>query len=179
MSIPSDVPQTPLPCNVRGQTLGGELIQELAEPARSHHVDNVLDAARTVAIWQGNGSLAEKHRWILNPFHQHISPKKVAIAYTFFRERCTHVALTASTLPLNAAVRHARLAGWGCYLTEIFEAGWRIATRSSWKCDMQSAVGREHRKFVFVVPSALRAKAGPRVAQYKNLLLPWVPRHPP
>ncbi|VDO92821.1 unnamed protein product [Heligmosomoides polygyrus] len=66
MPILPGVPQTPLPCYVGGQTLAGELIQELAEPARSHHVEIVLEAARIVAIWQGNGSLAEKHRWILD-----------------------------------------------------------------------------------------------------------------
>ncbi|WKX98818.1 hypothetical protein Q1695_014030 [Nippostrongylus brasiliensis] len=57
--LPS-VPQMPIQCNVSGTITAGELIPDLPEPALSHRVECVLEAARCLAIWQGVGTRAEK-----------------------------------------------------------------------------------------------------------------------
>ena len=141
-------------CSCSAVITAGELIADLPQPAHSHRVECVLEGARVIAIWQGCGTLAEKVAWILDPFHRRVTPKSVALSYAFFRSRCLHVSVMAGAVPPDGIMRHPEISGWSCDITQIFEAGWRIATRISWKT-AQSAVGREHRKMLILVPECL------------------------
>lgn len=156
LPIMPGVPQTPLQCCISSTLTAGELIPELPEPALSHHVETVIEAARCIAIWQGVGTRAEKVKWITDPDHRRITPKSVALAYAFFKSRCVHVAVMSSVVPKNGIMRHAHIPGWGGDITHIFESAWRIASNLSWEA-AKGAVGKEHRKVVVVVPQSLRA----------------------
>lgn len=47
-------------CDVGSGVMAGNLIPTLPQPVYDHRVENVLEAARVIAIWQGYGSLAKK-----------------------------------------------------------------------------------------------------------------------
>ncbi|VDP16094.1 unnamed protein product [Heligmosomoides polygyrus] len=152
------VPSMNLPeCNVGSSVVAGDLIPTLPQPAYDHRVENVLEAARVIAIWQGCGSLAEKIRWILDPQQKRITPKSVGLAYAFFRARCMHVAIMASTVPKDGILRHARLTGWQCDTVHILELGWRLSSQSVWNEAVQKSIGFEHRKVLMVVPHNMRS----------------------
>ncbi|EYC17492.1 hypothetical protein Y032_0030g2085 [Ancylostoma ceylanicum] len=156
MPLVPGVPQLPPPCRVSTAITAGQIIPELPEPAYSHRVENVLEAARIIAVWQGCGTLAEKITWIADPAHRRISPRSVALAYAFFRSRCMHVAIMASTVPSQGIMRHAPIPGWGCDMVHIFELAWTMACRISWNDTTQKMMRMEHRKAVFIVPHNLR-----------------------
>ncbi|EYB98415.1 hypothetical protein Y032_0131g1611 [Ancylostoma ceylanicum] len=143
-------------CNCSASITAVELIPDLPQPAQSHRVECVLEGARVIAIWQGLGTLAEKVKWILDPFHRRITPKSVALSYAFFRSRCLHISIMAGAVAANGIMRHAMISGWSCDITQIFELGWHIASRLSWKI-AQTTVGKEHRKILIVVPESLHS----------------------
>lgn len=63
-----EVPQMELSdCNVSVSVIAGDVIPRLPEPAYSHRVETVLEAARIIAIYQGCGTMREKILWILDP----------------------------------------------------------------------------------------------------------------
>ncbi|RCN39743.1 hypothetical protein ANCCAN_14315 [Ancylostoma caninum] len=129
----------------QGQPL--PLLEELPQMDMSQ-----CNCARVIAIWQDCGTLAEKVAWIQDPFHRRITPE--SMGYAFFRSRCLHLSVMAGTIPSDGIMRNALISGWSCDITQIFEMGWRIATRISWKV-AQSAVDQEHRKLLIVVPETL------------------------
>ncbi|KAL6729628.1 hypothetical protein Aduo_000667 [Ancylostoma duodenale] len=142
------VPQLAPPCNVGTTITAGQIIPELPElpePAHSHRVENVLEAARVIAIWQGYGTLAEKITWMTNPEHRRISPRSVALAYAFFKSRYMHIAIMASTVPSHSIMRHAPIPGWSCDMVHIFELAWTMACRISWNNTTQKLMRMEHR----------------------------------
>ncbi|KAL6737984.1 hypothetical protein Aduo_011585 [Ancylostoma duodenale] len=132
-----------------------DLIPSLPAPACDHGVENVLEAARIFAIWNGSGTLAEKLRWIQDAFHRKIIARSVALAYSFFKTRCLHVSLFATTIPANAVMRHAQVCGWPYDLTEMFEIGWRLSGKTSWK-DVKDSWQSEHQKVILIIPEVLR-----------------------
>ncbi|EYC04907.1 hypothetical protein Y032_0085g1856 [Ancylostoma ceylanicum] len=132
-----------------------DLIPSLPAPACEHRVENVLEAARIFAIWNGSGTLAEKIRWIQDPFHRRITARSVALAYSFFKTRCLHVSFFATTIPANAVMRHAQVCGWPYDLTEMFEIGWRLSGKANWK-DIKDSWQSEHQKVILIIPEILR-----------------------
>ncbi|RCN42760.1 hypothetical protein ANCCAN_11243, partial [Ancylostoma caninum] len=51
-------------CHCSGMIRAVNLIPTLPAPACDHRIENVLEAARVLAIWNGSGTLKEKLRWI-------------------------------------------------------------------------------------------------------------------
>ncbi|EYB91080.1 hypothetical protein Y032_0210g2117 [Ancylostoma ceylanicum] len=142
-------------CHCSGLIRAVNLIPTLPAPASDHRVENVLEAARVLAIWNGSGTLTEKLRWIQDPYHRRITARSVALAYSFFKTRCLHISLFATTVPADAVMRHGQVFGWPYDLAEIFEIGWRISTKTNWK-DVKESLQNEHQKIILIIPEILR-----------------------
>ncbi|VDO92581.1 unnamed protein product [Heligmosomoides polygyrus] len=150
-------PGFPLPsCRVSQMTIVSDMLPTVPPPAAEEKVECVLDAARVLAVWWGTGSISEKCRRIMDKTYLAINPKAVAVAYLFFRRRCTHVAVMSGMVPAESRLNHKGLRGWPWDTTRIVEQGWNLSRAMEWTAQAQNLVEEDqHARIVILIPKVL------------------------
>lgn len=150
-------PGFPLPsCRVSQMTIVSDMLPTVPPPAAEEKVECVLDAARVLAVWWGTGSISEKCRRIMDKTYLAINPKAVAVAYSFFRRRCTHVAVMSGMVPAESRLNHKGLRGWPWDITRIVEQGWNLSRAMEWTAQAQNlAEEDQHARIVILIPEVL------------------------
>ncbi|VDP33292.1 unnamed protein product [Heligmosomoides polygyrus] len=87
---------------VSQRTTAKDLLPKVPKPAADERLECVLDVARVLALWWGSGSVSVKVKKIRDKNCLAINPKSVAVAYAFFKSRCSHVAAMAGLVPQGA-----------------------------------------------------------------------------
>ncbi|KHJ98572.1 zinc knuckle [Oesophagostomum dentatum] len=164
-------PGFPLPfCHCSQTICAGDLVPSLPQPAFDERVECVLDAARILAIWWGEGSISQKVHNIVDRGFLALNPKAVGYAYAFFRARCNHVSIMAATVPREAKFRHDLIPGWPWDVTRIAEYGWKISERLEWDVAEKVLKSDEHTKIAVIIPAVLtrlkHCHTGPRTTFY-------------
>ncbi|KAK6018546.1 zinc knuckle [Ostertagia ostertagi] len=158
-------------CRCSQKTTVSDLIPSVPPPAAGERVQCVLDAARALAIWWGEGSISCKVQRIVNSSYLALNPKSVAVAYCFFKSRCSHVALMSGMVPQDARFNHTILPGWPWDTSRIIQYGWHMARSLEWST-ISSVVSNanEHARTVILVPDVLRrltfCRKGPRTTLF-------------
>ncbi|KIH58474.1 hypothetical protein ANCDUO_11320 [Ancylostoma duodenale] len=164
-------PGFPLPsCRCSQTIVAGDLIPTLPQPAFDERIECVLDAARVLAIWWGQGSISQKVHYITDRTVFALNPKAVGYAYAFFRTRCNHISIMSAAVPREAKFHHSMIAGWPWDITCIAEYGWRISQELEWSAAEKVIRSDEHGRVAVIIPEVLtRLKhclSGPKTTFY-------------
>ncbi|VDL67784.1 unnamed protein product [Nippostrongylus brasiliensis] len=144
------------PCRCGRRTEVCDLLPAVPPPAAEDKIECVLEAARVLSIWWGSGSISMKCQRIMNKAFLSINPKAVAVAYSFFKMMCTHVAIMSGLVPLDARLNHKRIPGWPWDITRIVEYGWNMGRSMEWMVEAQSlAEENQHARTIVLVPEVL------------------------
>ncbi|KAK6056783.1 zinc knuckle [Cooperia oncophora] len=158
-------------CRCSQKTTVSDLIPSVPPPASAERVQCVLDAARVLAIWWGPGSIMCKAQRIADSSYLALHPKAVAVAYSFFRSRCSHVAIMSGLVPQEARFNHTTLSGWPWDTNRIIQYGWHLSRTMEWSDVSQKIMSaNEHSRVVILVPEVLRRLTfclkGPRTTMF-------------
>ncbi|XGW28157.1 hypothetical protein V3C99_008173, partial [Haemonchus contortus] len=158
-------------CRCSQQITVSDLLPSVPPPAAGERIQCVLDAARVLAIWWGEGSVSCKVQRIMDSSSLALNPKSVAVAYCFFRFRCSHVALMSGMVPQEARFNHTILPGWPWDTSRIIQYGWHMARSMEWSTIRPVvANANEHGRTVILVPDVLRrltfCRKGPRTTMF-------------
>lgn len=82
---------------------------------------------RVFALWWGSESVSAKVKKVRGQDCLAITPKSAAVAYGFFRSRCSHGAVMAGLVPQGARFNHKRIFGWPWDITRIVGYEWNIS----------------------------------------------------
>ncbi|KAL6724148.1 hypothetical protein Aduo_019063 [Ancylostoma duodenale] len=141
-------------CRCSQAIVAGDLMPSLPQPAFDERLECVLDAARVLAIWWGQGSISQKmHLMDMDRSVLALNPKSVGYAYAFFRSRC--ISIMTAMVPKGAKFRHSPIFGWPWDVTRIAEYGWRISQELEWYSAERTVRSDEHGRVAMIIPEVL------------------------